>query len=195
MCNNALESLKWETTQTLFNSNFKLCRKLGIGRSLISWLVSILAIAVSVKCSAASSTDTRKRPHVLFILVDDLGWGDIGYHQPLSREIQTPTIDNLAQKEGLILDRHYVHSSCTGTRVSLQSGRLPVHVQTALKLPEDPSSGMPRNMTGFAQYLRSAGYHTHYVGKWDSGMTTPKVRHHTRLLDKYQPALVIASQY
>lgn len=122
-----------------------------------------------------STTETKdKRPHILFVLVDDLGWGDVGFHQPWNDEILTPTIDRLAGEEGMILNRHYVHSSCTGTRVSLQSGRLPVHVQTSLKLPEDPSSGMPRNMTGLAEHLRQAGYRTHYVGKWDVGMATPK---------------------
>jgi arylsulfatase A-like enzyme len=116
---------------------------------------------------------------VLFVLVDDLGWGDVGFHNNQGKKsIKTPTIDRLAQEQGLILNRHYVHSSCTGTRVSLQSGRLPVHVQTSLKLVEDPSSGMPRNMTGLAEHLQQHAapvqYRTHYVGKWDVGMATPK---------------------
>lgn len=128
----------------------------------------------------------RRRPHIVFILVDDLGWGDVGFHQPNSREILTPTMDRLAQTQGLILNRHYVHSSCTGTRVSLQSGRLPVHVQTSLKLPEDPSSGMPRNMTGLAEHLQKAGYRNHYVGKWDVGMATPK---HTPFGRGYETSL------
>jgi len=103
-------------------------------------------------------------PNVLFVLIDDLGWGDVGFHQMNSpdgeneedesanrhrlrrREAQTPVMDHLAKEEGLELNRHYVHSSCTGTRVALQSGRFPVHVQTSLKNPEDPSSGMPRNL-------------------------------------------------
>jgi arylsulfatase B len=143
---------------------------------MISRLAAVLSSYVLLTAREVSSDppQVKNRPHILFILVDDLGWGDVGFHQPLSTEIRTPTIDRLAQKEGIILDRHYVHSSCTGTRVSLQSGRLPVHVQTSLKLPEDASSGMPRNMTGFAEYLKDAGYRTHYVGKWDAGMTTPK---------------------
>jgi arylsulfatase I/J len=106
-----------------------------------------------------------------------LGWGDVGFHYDRTAgappEIQTPTMDGLA-RQGLVLNRHYVHSTCTGTRVALQSGRLPVHVQTSLKNPEDPSSGMPRNMTGLAEHLKKANYSTHYVGKWDVGMATPK---------------------
>ncbi len=113
-------------------------------------------------------------PHIVFILVDDLGWGNVGYHVNPSaiqrqREVQTPVMDRLAKIEGLELNRHYVsdlvfrrhfsgmlyspvicslclrsiqvHHSCSGTRTSLQSGRFPVHVQTTLKNPEDPSSG------------------------------------------------------
>ena len=137
-------------------------------------LIHTLQVISSTEILREAEPDLNKRPHILFVLVDDLGWGDVGFHQPNSREIQTPTIDRLAKEEGLILNRHYVHSSCTGTRVALQSGRLPVHVQTSLKLPEDPSSGMPRNMTGLAEHLKQAGYRNHYVGKWDVGMATPK---------------------
>lgn len=124
------------------------------------------------KHDTSSPKDDEKPPppHILFILVDDLGWGDVGFHQT-SREVQTPVMDQLV-REGMELNRHYVHSSCTGTRTALQSGRFPVHVQTSLKNPEDPSSGMPRNWTGLAEHMSS--YATHYVGKWDVGMATPK---------------------
>ena len=139
--------------------------------AILAWLLLILA------------SGTNQKPHVLFLLVDDLGWGDVGFlreERGVPREIQTPNMDRLAKEEGIILRRHYVHSSCTGTRTALQSGRLPVHVQTTLKNPEDPSSGMPRNMTGIAEHMKRAGYRTHYVGKWDVGMATPKHTPHGR---------------
>lgn len=120
---------------------------------------------------------SKPPPHILFVLIDDLGWGDVGFHSSnASRELQTPVMDRLATIEGLQLNRHYVHCSCTGTRTSLQSGRFPVHVQTSLKNPEDPSSGMPRNLTSLAEHLKkqNANYATHYVGKWDVGMASPK---------------------
>ncbi|CAB9512028.1 Arylsulfatase I [Seminavis robusta] len=136
-----------------------------------------------LSCSAATTgTNGQTPPHILFVLIDDLGWGDVGFHQHettatnMNRrpEVQTPVMDRLAQQEGLQLHRHYVHCSCTGTRTALQSGRFPVHVQTTLKNPEVPSSGMPRNLTGLAEHLKRGGYATHYVGKWDVGMATPK---------------------
>ena len=66
-----------------------------------------------------------------------------------------------------------MHSTCTGTRVAAQSGRFPVHAQTSLKNVEDPTAGMPRNMTGLGEKLAAGGYRTHFVGKWDAGMATP----------------------
>ena len=58
----------------------------------------------------------------------------------------------------------------------MQSGRIPAHVSMTLANPEDPSCGIPRNMTGIAAMLKQANYKTHQVGKWDAGMATP---HHT----------------
>lgn len=54
---------------------------------------------------------------------------------------------------------------CTPSRSSFLSGRLPVHVETALPNPEDPNQGVPRNMTSIAAKLKAQGYATHVVGK------------------------------
>ena len=59
------------------------------------------------------------QPNILFILADDLGWGDVGYH---SSEIRTPNIDRLVE-DGIELDQHYVCPMCTPTRVALMTGR------------------------------------------------------------------------
>jgi arylsulfatase I/J len=118
-------------------------------------------------------------PHIVFVLVDDFGWAEVGYHRDndteAKKEVLTPTIDNLVA-EGVELNRHYVHMMCTPTRASLQSGRLPIHVLTSLADPCDENGAIPRNMTGLAAQLKKAGYATHHVGKWDAGMVTP---HHT----------------
>ena len=57
----------------------------------------------------------------------------------------------------MLLRRHYVHYVCTPTRSSVQTGRLPVHVQLGLANPEVVSSGIPRNMTGLPDALRKGG--------------------------------------
>lgn len=131
-----------------------------------------------------------KPPHVFFILVDDLGYGDVAFNLPdesaeFHAEVQTPNMDWLVD-QGIHLRRHYVHSSCQQTRTSAQSGRLPVHVQMQNNPPFDPHAGMPRNMTGIAERLLEAGYKTHYVGKWDVGMATHK---HTPKGRGYQTSL------
>ena len=155
---------------------------------------TLVVLSLSISSSIAqqetsSDRNNKPPPHILFVLIDDLGWGNIGYHVKSSsierqREVQTPVMDRLAKEEGLELNRHYVHHSCTGTRTSLQSGRFPIHVQTSLKNPEIPSSGMPRNLTGLAEHLKTNNtYATHYVGKWDVGMATRRHTPHGRGYD------------
>eukprot|EP01083_Nonionella_stella_P137720 419014_1 len=102
------------------------------------------------------------KPNIIFILADDLGFGDVGYNQENKTEVVTHNIDNLAQNESLILTRHYTHYSCTPTRSSLQSGRLPTHVEMFLTMPDEPNMGLPRNMTAISSKFLEAGY-TNYM--------------------------------
>ena len=66
-----------------------------------------------------------KQPHILFILADDFGWNDIGYH---GSEIETPTLDALAA-EGVKLENYYVQQVCTPTRSQLMTGRYQVAIK------------------------------------------------------------------
>jgi len=122
-----------------------------------------------------------KKPHILFILVDDLGWAEAGFNRPKDMVgYPTPAMDKLADN-GVILRRHYVHKFCSPTRSSIQTGRAPIHVnvQNALGTSHNEAdmsggfAGIPPKMTGMADVLRGAGYKTHLVGKWDAGWTTP----------------------
>ena len=85
-------------------------------RFLLCSLMTVLLLLAHV--SAAASP-----PHILFVVVDDLGWSDVGFH---GSKIQTPNIDKLAS-EGVVLDNYYVLSICTPTRSALMSGRYPIH--------------------------------------------------------------------
>eukprot|EP01063_Lacrimia_lanifica_P010335 TRINITY_DN1703_c0_g2_i1.p1 TRINITY_DN1703_c0_g2~~TRINITY_DN1703_c0_g2_i1.p1 ORF type:complete len:517 (+),score=164.14 TRINITY_DN1703_c0_g2_i1:37-1587(+) len=135
----------------------------------------MLALAFCAAAGAAAP------PHIALILADDYGWANIGYHNVNNSEVQTPVLDRLAS-EGVTLDRHYAYKFCSPTRSSLQSGRLPVHVNTvnadaAAHNPADPVggyAGIPVNMTTLAQKLAAGGYATYMTGKWDAGMATPR---------------------
>jgi len=123
------------------------------------------------KTSRSGATSTK--PNIVFIMADDLGWGNVGYHnEPNAKEINTPVIDQLVA-EGLELDRHYVYSSCSPSRASFQSGRLPVHCSKSNGDGLlDPTHGIPSEFTTFATKLQEGGYDTHLVGKWDVGFNT-----------------------
>ena len=109
--------------------------------------------------------------------MDDFGRANVGYHRTPTddprREVQTPNMDALVAG-GIRLDRFYAHKYCSPTRSALQTGRSPFMVNVlnsdiGQSNPDDPVSGfqgIPRNMTGIATKLKSAGYSTHQVGKW-----------------------------
>ncbi|KAL9988762.1 hypothetical protein ACROYT_G003245 [Oculina patagonica] len=111
-------------------------------------------------------TKNSKRPHILFILADDLGWSDVGFHGSV---IKTPNIDKLAS-EGVILDNYYVQPLCTPTRSALMTGRYPIH--TGLQhgvIHVDNPVGLPLEYSILPQELKKVGYATHLVGKWHLG--------------------------
>ena len=150
--------------------------------ALVKAQVSLLVlITLFMMVFAVTQSKQASKPHILYMLVDDWGWADVGYHRdPPTKEVVTPNIDSLV-KTGLELDQYYVFQFCSPSRSSLLTGRLPIHVND-LNLPpghynpKDPVSGyagIPRNMTGIAEKMKEAGYATHMVGKWHTGMATP----------------------
>ena len=138
-------------------------------------------LSLSTNLGTSSGQSPAKKPHIVFFMVDDWGWANVGYHRETpTREVDTPNFDSL-RNQGLELDQHYVYQFCSPSRSSLLSGRLPIHVndkndQIDTYNPKDPVSGfagIPRNMTGIATKMREAGYATHQVGKWHAGGATP----------------------
>jgi len=103
-----------------------------------------------------------KQPNIVFIIADDLGWADVGYHNP---EIETPNIDRLA-KEGVRFNWHYVTPTCTPTRVGLMTGRYPSRFGVT-----SPAYGkiFDDDTVTLALALRKSGYKTSLVGKWHMG--------------------------
>ena len=145
--------------------------------------VLLLILFVLLKVTIVLSKDNQteqindSKPHIVFVLVDDWGWANVGYHRdPPTKEVDTPNIDSLV-KGGLELDQHYAYKFCSPSRSSFLSGRLPIHVNdlnTPLDHynPQDTVSGfggIPRNMTVISSKMNEAGYVSHQVGKWHAG--------------------------
>lgn len=106
------------------------------------------------------------QPHILFILADDYGFHDIGYHMA---EILTPNMDKLA-KEGVILENYYVQQVCTPTRAQLMTGRYQIRygMQHGVVRPPQPD-GVPLDEKMIPDALKTCGYNTELIGKWHLG--------------------------
>ncbi|WP_407551719.1 sulfatase-like hydrolase/transferase [Streptomyces sp. Pv4-95] len=109
-----------------------------------------------------------RRPNILFILGDDLGWADLSsYGAP---EIRTPHLDRLA-RQGIRFTQSYSGSAtCSPTRFSLYTGRYPGRTEGGLAEPiADRSVGLEPGHPTLASLLRDAGYATALIGKWHCG--------------------------
>jgi arylsulfatase A-like enzyme len=127
------------------------------------------------------------RPHIVYIVADDLGWKDVGFH---GSDIKTPNIDKLAQ-EGARLEQFYVQPMCTPTRAALLTGRYPFRygLQT-LVIPTPGKYGLPTEERLLPQALKEAGYKTVMVGKWHLGHVDRKYWPRQRGFDYHYGAMV-----
>ena len=100
------------------------------------------------------------RPHIVFVLADDLGFNGVGFHNPALR---TPTIDALAAG-GLQLESYYTHHTCAPTRSSLLTGRWPFKVATTTNFGLfHLEEGTDLDYTMLPERLRTRGYYTALV--------------------------------
>jgi arylsulfatase A-like enzyme len=124
---------------------------------------------IESKLAAIRAKNGGKRPNILYILVDDVGFGDFGMPGlNYVRGTQTPHINTLAT-EGVSLMRMYTEPSCTPTRVAFMTGRHPIRsgmgeVKVALV-----GEGLSENEVTIAEILSKAGYNTAHIGKWHMG--------------------------
>jgi arylsulfatase I/J len=112
------------------------------------------------------SATADAKPNIVFILADDLGWKDVGYH---GSDIRTPNIDRLAQT-GARLEQFYSQQICTPARAALMTGRYPLRygLQMAV-IPSAGRYGLATDEWLLPQALKQAGYQTAIVGKWHLG--------------------------
>jgi arylsulfatase A-like enzyme len=122
---------------------------------------------VGLVCSAlwwAFTPPAATPPHVLLILTDDQGYGDVGLHG--NALIETPAIDQLA-KESAQFERFFVSPLCAPTRASLLTGRY--HLRTGTVSVSKGMEVMKSQETTLAELFKANGYQTGIFGKWHNG--------------------------
>ncbi|MES1249178.1 MAG: sulfatase-like hydrolase/transferase, partial [Chitinophaga rupis] len=140
-------------------------------------------------CLAQTSSVRTSRPNIVYILADDLGYGDLGCYG--QEKIETPNIDRLA-KEGMLFTQHYAEPLCAPSRYAIMTGRdggkayIRGNGEWAERgdiwnfkaMEANPSLEgqlpIPDSTVTIAKILKQAGYTTAMVGKWGLGgpMTT-----------------------
>jgi len=133
----------------------------------VNKLIKTLALALLICPSFHGLGQQVKKPNIIIILADDLGWGDVGFH---GSDIKTPNIDKLS-REGLILNHYYTAPVCSPTRAGLLTGRYPNRFglrQTVI--PPWSDFGLDITEEFIPQMLQAAGYLNRAVlGKWHLG--------------------------
>ncbi len=148
---------------------------------LVATLLVAAAFQLSSFCHVASANaaDSARKPNIVFILADDLGYTDVACYG--SKYYETPNIDRLAT-QGIRFTRHHHCQNCQPTRAALMTGqygpRTGVYTvggidrfnwQSRPLRPVDNVTELPLDRTTIAQVMKSAGYATGMFGKWHLG--------------------------
>ena len=125
---------------------------------------------IDTKLEKIQKENDGKKPNIIYILIDDVGFGEFG--NPLLNDVRgykTPSINKFAE-ESLSFSRMYSEPSCTPTRAAFLTGRLPVrsHMLEPKIVPPE-ASGLNKDEVTIAEVLSKAGYNTVHVGKWHQG--------------------------
>lgn len=146
-----------------------LCRRSGKAqpsrwRFCVAWLLSVkVAMLLSSTASADENTQAKRLPNIVFIMADDLGYGDVGCYG--QKHFATPHLDRLA-KEGMRFTDYYAGSTvCAPSRCVLMTGYHTGHAWIRGNAKQDLR---PSDVT-IAEALKSAGYTTGLFGKWGLG--------------------------
>ena len=146
-------------------------------RAFLQWLgAGAVTVALPRRLAAESG---RRKPNILFILIDDMGWNDLGCYGRTFHE--TPHIDGLARQGMRFTDAYAACPVCSPTRASIMSGQYPAHVGVIdfitghwrpyekLRVPINRTQYLPLEIVTLAETLRSTGYVTGHIGKWHLG--------------------------
>lgn len=125
----------------------------------IPYVIMAMFVAVGVLPAAP-------RPNIVFIMADDLGYADVGWH---GSRIRTPNLDKLALA-GARLESHYGMPVCTPSRCALMTGRYPIRYGRQYNVLRPNSKvGLLLGEKLLPQFLQDSGYETAHLGKWHLG--------------------------
>src|SRR5215472_12077294 len=130
---------------------------------------AVLGLSLSpLKAQNTSRIATAQKPNIVFILVDNVGWGAFSVY---GGTIPTPRIDKMA-REGIRFNNYNVESQCTPTRSAIMTGRYSVRAGTfTVPFPGQGLAGLAPWEYTIAELLSDAGYATALYGKWHLGNT------------------------
>ena len=123
---------------------------------------------VLIVCLMTSVLFAQKKPNVIFILTDDLGYGDLSCYG--ATKISTPNIDKLAKQGIRFTNAHSTSATCTPSRYAIMTGQYPWRTAGTGILPGDAALIIPTNKPTLPSLFQKAGYKSGIVGKWHLGL-------------------------
>ena len=120
-----------------------------------------------------SDSVAQRRPNIILLMADDMGWGDTSYNGNLN--LKTPNLDEMASA-GLVFNRFYSAAPvCGPTRASVLTGRHPFRDKIFFAMVGDSPNALEPHKFSLGQLMKDADYRTGFFGKWHLGAMTTEV--------------------
>lgn len=134
---------------------------------LLLLVLLLFFFASASEAQDTSALNAQRKPNIVFVLCDDLGYGDVHCLAPETSKIATPSADALARQGIIFTDAHSGSSVCTPTRYGLLTGRYAwrTRLQKGVATGFAPSL-IDKDRPTLGSFLQQQGYHTAVVGKW-----------------------------